>query len=108
MGLKEGLDYSFVISESDKNSIHLSILDQTSKFKDVVFKYGAISIKEENDEAVLEFFFEVITGNDEYSEKELQENNEFKNYIGNILLNLITEGLDNVNTYNEEDPLNEN
>lgn len=61
------------------------------QYEDVVFYYGAVNIEEdvENDQAVIQFDFNVDQGNVEYNSKQLEDSVDFKNMLGNILVSIL-------------------
>lgn len=75
---KEDMDYyGFKLKEGD--------------FKDVIFYYGEVKIEEDeaNDQASLNFKFQIDKGNETYNVDELNESEEFKTLIGDILAELL-------------------
>ena len=94
--MREAVDYEYVVDEKDKASVHIKLLD--GEYKDTVFKYGKVGVKEEDDKAYLQFNFDVIQS----PIKKLESNLEFKNYIGDLLSTIITKQLDVEETYYDE------
>lgn len=94
--MREAVDYEYVIDEKDKNSVHIKLL--TGEYKDTIFKYGKVGVKEEDDKAYLQFNFDVIQS----SIKNLEKKLEFKNYIGDLLSTIITKQIDVEETYYDE------
>ena len=87
--LVNGIDFAYAYPESDKGSVHIVLL--SGVYKDVVYKYGKIGFKEEsNSEVSLHYNFTVI----ESTGKDLEEDNNFKHYIGDILVQIITQNMD--------------
>jgi hypothetical protein len=75
---KEDVDYyGFKISEGE--------------YKDVVYFYGEVHLKEnvDEDQATISFKFQIDKGNEQYSIEELNESSEFKTLIGDILATLL-------------------
>jgi hypothetical protein len=64
---------------------------QDGEYKDVVYFYGEVSIKEnmDEDQATISFKFQIDKGNKQYSIEELNESTEFKTLIGDILATLL-------------------
>ena len=64
---------------------------QEGKFTDVVYYYGEVKIEEdeENDQAHLNFKFQIDKGNEQYTINELNESAEFKTLIGDILADIL-------------------
>jgi hypothetical protein len=94
--LMDNVDFKFVISEGDKDYVHIEIL--TGEYKNTVFKFGKVGIEEKDNEAYLQFDYEVVSS----PIKKVDKNIEFKNYIGDILLNIITSKLDIEEGYYDE------
>lgn len=94
--MREAIDYEYVVDERDKSSVHIKLL--TGEYKDTIFKYGKVGVKEEDDKAYLQFNFDVIQSPIKKLEKKL----EFKNYIGDLLSTIITKQIDVEETYYDE------
>jgi hypothetical protein len=94
--MKEAVDYEYVIDEKDKSSVHIKLL--TGEYKDTIFKYGKVGVKEEDDKAYLQFNFDVIQS----SIKNLEKKLEFRNYIGDLLSIIISKQIDVEETYYDE------
>jgi hypothetical protein len=92
----DGVDYTYIVSEKDKNSVHIKLL--TGLYKDTVFKYGKVGIDEKDENAYLQFDFDVI----ESPIKKVAKQLEFRNYIGDLLLNIIMGKLDMEEGYIDE------
>jgi hypothetical protein len=92
-----GVDYEYVVSEDDKNSVHIKLL--TGDYKDTLFKYGKVGIQEENEVAYLQFEYNVI----ESPIKKLEKNEDFKNYLGDLLTSIMIGnlGLEDEGYYDE-------
>jgi lipopolysaccharide biosynthesis regulator YciM len=94
--MREAVDYEYVVDEKDKASVHIKLL--SGEYKDTVFKYGKVGVKEEDNKAYLQFTFDVIQSPIKKLEKKL----EFKNYLGDLLSTIITKQLDVEETYYDE------
>ena len=99
--MREAVDYEYVIDEKDKSSVHIKLL--TGEYKDTIFKYGKVGVKEEDDKAYLQFNYDVIQSPIKNLEKKL----EFKNYIGDLLTIIITKQVDVEETYYDENRTDE-
>lgn len=81
----EGKDYKFVIPEEVSDNIDIELL--IGEYKGVIYRYGGVKIDEDNfGGAVLTFNYDVI---DDVGIGTLEDNEAFKNHIGNILVSLI-------------------
>lgn len=99
--MREAVDYEYVINEKDKSSVHIKLL--TGEYKDTIFKYGKVGVKEEDDKAYLQFNFDVIQS----PIKKLENKLEFRNYIGDLLSTIITKQIDVEETYYDENGTND-
>lgn len=103
--LSEGKDWEYIIPEDKGTTIHLKLL--SGKFVDTVYQYGKVKFEEaESGDVHLQFVYNVI--NSPLSIEELEKDMDFKNHIGDVLVNImcknIEEGsIDEIRTdYSEE------
>ena len=102
--LKEGIDYRFDFSDNSIDTICIELL--SGSFAGVVYKYGVISAQDkhgnildegvevpEEDPVYLAFDFDIVEHNDI---ENLHENADFKNHIGDILMQMITSGINSM------------
>lgn len=87
----EGLDYCFIYPKEDNAAVHIRFL--TGPYKDTVFKYGKVKFKEENDLVYLLFAYDVLESPVE-KPKKLEKDGDFKNYIGNLLVELMSQNME--------------
>lgn len=91
MGAKmnEDIDYKYSFPENDPEHIHIELL--TGPYVDVVFKYDRVKFVEENEEMYLQFSYSVI----QYTnDKDLETDIDFKNYIGKLLVEIMSKNMD--------------
>jgi hypothetical protein len=91
MELIEGVDYCFIYPKEDGSAVHLKFL--TGPYKDTVYKYGKVKFKEENDQVYLLFAYDVLES-PVMKPKKLEKDNDFKNYIGDLLVQLMAGNLE--------------
>jgi len=91
MELIEGIDYCFIYPKNDDASVHLKFL--TGPYKDTIFKYGKVKFKEENDQVYLLFAYDVLES-PVMKPKKLEKDSDFKNYIGDLLVQLMSGNLE--------------
>lgn len=60
-------------------------------YKDVKFQFGAVSIKEDDRGAMLSFNWTLIEG-----DKSLEDSDDFKNFLGDTLRNILEEEVYNI------------
>ena len=86
--LHENIDYKFVIPEDDNNLIHIQVLK--GRYENIVYSYGKVSMDESDnkDEAYLSFEYDIIEENNIVDDG-------FKDYIGDILVSILTKQLEN-------------
>jgi len=102
----EGIDYCFIYPKDDKETVQVKLLD--GDYKDTIFKYGKVKFEEKNDEMHLLFAYDVLESIVDKPRK-LEKNEDFKNYIGNLLVELMsanieTEIVDETGTSDTETP----
>lgn len=89
---KENVDYLFdAETEDDSGLINIKLLG--GEFDGIVYRYGKVSVQEEEEQeqAYLTFEFDVVDPNGKES---LEENMEFKNHIGDILQNIMMKSVE--------------
>ena len=61
------------------------------QYEGVVFYYGAVKVEEdvENDQALLQFDFQVDKGNEVYSIEELEKSKDFRDILGDVLVSIL-------------------
>jgi len=88
--LVEGGDYKFVIPEDDDVAINIELL--SGDYSGTVYQYGKVSFEEHegSNEGYLVFEYTVI----ESEKTNLEEDIQFKNYIGDVLTTIITKNME--------------
>jgi len=89
--MTEGIDYCFIYPKNDETTVNIKFL--TGPYKDTVFKYGKVKIKEEPDGAHLLFAYDVIES-PVMKPNKLEKDNTFKNYIGDLLVEIMTSNME--------------
>ena len=82
----ENKDYVFIFPEEDKTSTHIKLLE--GPYKDTIFKYGKVSIKEELDQVRLLFAYYVLES-PVMKPKKMEKDPDFKQYAGDLLVELM-------------------
>ena len=83
----EDIDYKYVYPAKDGESVHIKLL--TGPFEDTVFSYGKVRFEEKDDQGYLHFAYDVIKCK-KFKPKKLEKNEDFKNYIGDLLVEIIS------------------
>ena len=91
MELLEGTDYCFIYPKEDKTAVHIKLL--TGPYKDTVFKYGKVKFEERHTNVYLLFAYYVLESPDT-KPKKLEKDNEFRDYIGPLLVQLMSGNLE--------------
>ena len=91
MELIEGSDYCFIYPKDDSSAVHIKLL--SGDYKDTVFKYGKVKFKEENNQVYLLFAYDVLES-PVMKPKKLEKDDDFKNYIGDLLVELMSGNLE--------------
>ena len=92
---KIDISRSFIlVSDKSKEWTALRLTELTEEYKDIIYKYGKVEIKEdkENDNASLQFNYDVLVS-PTIPKEDLEEDIDFKNLMGDILHHLIEEQL---------------
>ena len=86
------LDEEIVFVEKAEHDLY-SIKILKGEFADVIYTYGKVQVVEndELDEATLKFNFIIHNVPDRYTIEKLENSSKFKNYIGDVLAELIEE-----------------
>jgi hypothetical protein len=88
--MTEGVDYCFIYPKDDTQTVHIKLLD--GPYKNTVFKYGKCKFEERHGDVHLIFAFDVIES--EIKAKKLEKDTEFKNYIGDFLVHLMSNNME--------------
>ena len=102
----EGVDYCFIYPKDDETTVHIKFLE--GPYKNTTFKYGKVKFQEENEQMYLLFSYEVIESTAD-KPKKLEKNPDFKNYIGDLLVEIMSsnieqEIIDEAGTIDTEEP----
>ena len=92
---KLDISRSFIyVSGEDEKWTAIKLSEITGKYRDIIFKYGKVGVEEdkENDVASLQFEYDVLSSHD-IEIKELDEDPEFKNLLGDILVHILEDQL---------------
>jgi len=87
----EGIDYCFIYPKDDKDTVNIKLLE--GDYKDTIFKYGKVKFEEKNNEMHLLFAYDVLQSTVDKPRK-LEKNEDFKNYIGNLLVELMSANME--------------
>lgn len=87
----EGTDYCFIYPKDNESAVHIKFLQ--GPYKDTVYKYGKVKFKEENDQVYLLFAYDVLES-PVAKPKKLEKDLDFKNYIGDLLVDLMSANLE--------------
>lgn len=102
VSISEEIDYNFVErAESDLFSIRIL----TGKYAGVIYTYGRVAIKENQSSgtATLSFDYKVEdTEGADQTMTELNEDPDFKNHLGDILTNILSNGESKIGKHDRE------
>ena len=87
----EGIDYCLIYPKDDKDSVHIRLLE--GPYKGTIYKYGKVKFEEKNDFMHLLFAYYVLESTVDKPRK-LEKDEDFKNYIGNLLVNIMSANID--------------
>lgn len=88
--MEEGFDYCFIYPKDDTTNVHVKILEGV--YKNTVFKYGKVKFQEISEEMHLVFAYDVLES-PVTKPKTLEKDEDFKNYIGNLLVEIMSGNL---------------
>jgi len=91
MELIEGIDYCFIYPKDDGSAVHIKFLE--GPYKDTVFKYGKVKFEERHGNVYLLFAYYVLES-PVMKPKKLEKDDDFKNYIGPLLVELMSGNLE--------------
>lgn len=86
--MNEDVDYKYLTPENDPESVHIELL--SGLYDGVVFKFDKVKFEEENEEIYLQFTYDVIQC---VNFTELETNIEFKDYIGGLLVEIMSNNM---------------
>jgi hypothetical protein len=87
----EGIDYCFIYPKDDASAVHIKLLD--GPYKDTLFKYGKVKFEEKEDQVYLLFGYDVLESIVDKPRK-LEKDINFKNYLGDFLVELMSANID--------------
>ena len=87
----EGIDYCFIYPKGSETDVHIKLLK--GPYADTTFKYGKVKFKEESDGVHLLFAYDVLESIVS-KPKKLEKDNDFKNYLGDFLVELMSGNLE--------------
>lgn len=92
--LSEGKDWEYIIPDDKGTTIHLKLL--TGKYTGTIYQYGKVKFEEVPDgDIYLKFVYNVVET--PLKREELEESLEFKNYIGDVLVNIMSNNIEEGN-----------
>ena len=91
MELIEGQDYCFIYPKDEKDTVQIKFL--TGDYKDTIIKYGKVKFEERSGEVHLLFAYDVIESS-VMKPKKLEKDETFKNYLGDMLVYLMSSNMD--------------
>jgi hypothetical protein len=87
----EGVDYCFIYPKNDSEGVHIKFLQ--GPYKDTTFKYGKVKFEEKDEQMYLLFGYDVIESTVD-KPKKLEKDGTFKNYIGDLLVELMSNNIE--------------
>lgn len=92
----ENGDFKFrddMVSEKSKDTVPIEIL--TGPFKNVIYRYTKVGVREQNDgTATLRFEYDLLNMGDNFTETKLRNDKKFEQHLGILLNHLILESLE--------------
>jgi hypothetical protein len=89
--LNEGKDWLYIIPEDEGTTIHLKLL--SGEYSGTVYQYGKVQTEEAPDGALyLKFIYNIVET--PFDKTVLENSDDFKNYIGDVLVNIMSQNLE--------------
>lgn len=89
MSFKEGVDYVYIIPETEDTTVKIKLL--TGQYENVIYQYGKVKFEEKpGEEVYLGFVYNIV----ESPYENLSEDINFKNHIGDILVEIISQNIE--------------
>jgi len=100
--LTKGVDFDLIDTRnSDDAIIRTSVKILSGKYKDIVYHYGKVGIKENSDTPIVKYQY-VITKEGKFDVKKLHTDKKFIKLMGDILVEIFDKHLD-LNSMKEND-----
>jgi len=87
----EGEHYCYIYPKDSNKSVDIKLLE--GPYKDTTFRYGKVKFEEKNEQCYLLFNYDVIQSSVD-KPKKLEKNEDFKNYIGNLLVEIMSSNIE--------------
>ena len=87
----EGIDYCFIYPKDDAQTVHIRLL--IGEYKDTVFKFGKVKFEEKDEQMYLLFAYDVLESTIA-KPKKLEKDANFKNYIGDLLVEIMSQNIE--------------
>jgi len=87
----EGIDYCFIYPKDDASAVHIKLME--GPYKDTLFKYGKVKFEEKEEQVYLLFGYDVLESIVDKPRK-LEKDINFKNYLGDFLVELMSANID--------------
>jgi hypothetical protein len=87
----EGIDYCFIYPKDNASAVNIRLLQ--GPYKDTVYKYGKVKFEEKDELMYLLFAYDVIES-PVAKPKKLEKDADFKNYIGDLLVELMSHNIE--------------
>jgi hypothetical protein len=91
MDLIEGIDYCFIYPKNEAQAVDIRLLE--GKYKDTLFRFGKVKFEEKDNQVYLIFRYDVFESKFD-KPKKLEKDTDFKNYIGDLLVQLMSTNMD--------------
>jgi hypothetical protein len=89
--LSEGKDWEYIIPEDKGTTINLKLT--SGDYINTIYQYGKVKVEEASDGAMyLKFVYNIVET--PYNKEELEKSEDFKNYIGDVLVNIMSQNLE--------------
>ena len=84
--------YEFIEYESEDENLDGALKVTTGDYKDLVYRYGLVRFKENEDQMIMNFQFEILENPNDIA---VDDNEDLINYMGDVLCEIMEEELQN-------------
>ena len=89
--LKEGTDWDYIVPEDEGTTIHLKLT--SGDYSGTIYQYGKVQTEESNTgDLYLKFIYNIVEST--LDKNVLEKSEEFKNYIGDVLVNIMMQNIE--------------
>jgi hypothetical protein len=97
----------YKFDESDTTQENLPIIIQEGEYEGLVYRYGSIQFKEEDEQMKLIFDYDIIKNPTDQTNDELDEDEKFQNYLGDLLVEILDDEMGKGDDFLQENEIDD-